>query len=670
MKKICNIVFIAMFMVLPQSGFADDSLNSQGEPVQDSLQAQIQLDEIIVTAGRVKESRKYVVNNVTIINKQEISQSFVVSVGDLLAEKAIGVVRELPGTLTSIGIRGFRTETHGNDLKGHVLVLLNGRRAGTGNVAKILTKNVERIEIIRGPASVQYGSAAVGGVVNIITRQGESELSGFVESRLGSFDTKEMSVGLSGEINGFDFSGAILKGSKSDYTTARGDKYHNTSLGSEESLSLNFGYTFLQNHRIGFIFSGYNFDKSGSPDYLSQNDLDDYTDKSNNSFDLIYDGKTKDSRYLWTVRYFKGKDKDIFIDPVASNPSSWDDGNPSETITKNQGAQAQFTANIGIVSITTGLDWADYDIDSAYNPKKSSYANVAGFLLGKIKLLDDRLTLSGGLRYDTYEVEVNEPAGRDEDDDNITPNIGLSFLLTDNIKLRAGYAQAFIMPSADFMAADWNISGNRSVGNPNLKPETSDTYETGFDLFFGAFTSGLTYFYTDVKDKIEEEILLNGDKSWDNVGKAKIQGFEGDLSLDIGALFGWEFEVRPFAGFTFLTEYKDQETKDDLLYTPDLTTSYGIMVSNFKGFNARLNFAYYGEQTITDYESSFPYPDIKTKAFTIADFTISKELFSFDKRGSLTLNGAINNLFDKEYAFVKGYPMPGRSFYLGMRYDF
>ena len=661
MKNFFITIFIAALIALPQAGLADNSSD---------VQKNTELEDMVVTAGRVKEPKKYVVNSMAIMDDQEISQSSANDVGSLLAQKGIGFIKKYPGALTSIGIRGFRTETHGNDLKGHVLILLNGRRAGTGNVAKILTKNVERIEIIRGPASVQYGSAAVGGVVNIITRQGQGEISGFVEGRLGSFGAKEVSAGISGEINKFDFSGAVTKGSADDYTTGGGDKYKNTGVENEESLSLNLGYSFLPNNRIGFIFNGFNFDESGSPDYLSQNDLDNYTDNSNSSFDLIVDGQTADADYLWSVRYFQGEDKDRWGDPTASNTSGWDDGIPSDRVTKNQGAQAQFTAKIGNASITTGFDWSDYDIEADWTPDKTSYENLAGFLLGKIRFFDDRLTLSGGLRYDTYEVEVIEPSGTKEDDENITPNIGLSFLWTDNLKLRAGYAQSFVMPSADHMAANWTTWGTNYVGNPDLSPETSDTYETGFDFFYGSFTSGLTYFYTDFKDKIESVTRLNGDKSWDNVGKARIQGFEGNLSCDIGEFFGWDFEVRPFAGFTFLTEYKDRDTKDDLLYTHDITASYGIAVSDFKGFHARLNFAYYGEKTITDFESGFPYSDIKAKAFTVADFTVSKKIFTFAKKSSLTLDAAVNNLFDKEYEFVKGFPMPGRSFYLGMKYEF
>ena len=148
------------------------------------------MDEILVTASRTQESVKSVSANATVVSREEIEQSSANNIGDLLAEQAIGHIKKYPGNLTSIGIRGFKTDTHGNDLQGHVLILLDGRRAGTGNLAKIMTKNVERVEIIRGPGAVQYGSAGMGGVINVITRMG-SKNSLFMEAKAGSFDNRE-----------------------------------------------------------------------------------------------------------------------------------------------------------------------------------------------------------------------------------------------------------------------------------------------------------------------------------------------------------------------------------------------------------------------------------------------------------------------------------------------
>lgn len=278
------------------------------------------LQEMVVTASRVPEMKRETTTNMRVIDEQEIKLSTADTLGELMAEKGIGHIHKYPGTLTRIGIRGFKTALMGNPVKSRVLILLNGRRAGTANAAKIMTENVKRIEIIRGPSSVQYGSAAMGGLINVITKQGEGKPSGFVQGGLGSFDKESMSAGASGKVKGFDFSGTYSRSNRDDYTTAEGDKYHNTGYDEKEHGSVNLGYTFLPGNRIGFIYTGFNADEVGNPGRLNLNDLDDYSDKRNESVDFIYDGSAHELPLSWKARYFTGEDEVTWYDPVASNP--------------------------------------------------------------------------------------------------------------------------------------------------------------------------------------------------------------------------------------------------------------------------------------------------------------------------------------------------------------
>jgi len=148
MKKWLGCLAVCMVLFIPGLSPAEDT--------QKDKETVSTMEEVVVTAGRVKEKKREITSNVTIINEEEIKVSSA-------TEKGVGHIQKYPGTSTAVGIRGFRTDATGVDLAGHVLILLNGRRAGTGNLAKIMTKNIERVEIIRGPASVQYGSSAMGG---------------------------------------------------------------------------------------------------------------------------------------------------------------------------------------------------------------------------------------------------------------------------------------------------------------------------------------------------------------------------------------------------------------------------------------------------------------------------------------------------------------------------
>lgn len=628
------------------------------------------LDEVVVTAARVSESVREVSAGVMVIGPEEIAASPARDVGELLTQKGLGAVTRYPGELTSLNIRGFRTAPYGNDLKAHVLVLLNGRRAGTGNLAKIMTSNVERIEVIRGPGAVQYGSAAMGGVINVITRQGEGSPSAELSGKIGSYGYDENGVLVGGEQQGFDFSGSFSRATMDDYDTGSGDRFHNTGYDHIDHYSLNAGYNFLDRHRMGVIFTRYYGDEIGSPGYLTTNDLDDSKDSANHSMDLIYDGASLDKVYSWQLRYFTGKDQDTWFFPGTNGAldSTW------LNKTDMSGAQAQGSMELGTVRLTAGVDWLDYESTSSADPAETDSENQAAFLLARAKFMEQRLIVDGGLRYDAYDLEVVEPAGRNEDDSNMAASAGAVYLLTDALKLRAHYGEAFIMPGADELAADFYVDygygSSHYVGNPALDPESSRTYEGGINYAKNGLSAGLAYFFTRYKDKIES-VATGSDRTWENVGKAEISGFEGELSCDLGARLGWSFEIRPYVNLTYLDRFEDLDNDEDLKYVSDWNAAYGIYASDYQGFSARLNFTYTGEQTIEDWETgAFPVPVKSYGGFTVADLSISRKILDFKENGSFTLSGEVTNLFDNDYAYVKGYPMPGRMLFVSLTYKY
>ncbi len=514
----------------------------------------------------------------------------------------------------------------------------------------------------------------MGGVVNVITKRGKGKPAFFAEGGLGSWGYRKEGVGLSGKINDFDFSGSFAHRKMDDYDTAAGATYHNTGYSRREDASVNIGYEFYPGNRIGLIYHDYSAGGVGDPGYFKTNDLDNYKDSSNESVDLVYDGKTVDGPFSWEIRYFDGKDKDKWVDPVASNASGRDDGIPYEQKTDHKGAAAQFTYDKGLLFLTTGINWDNYKIESTSDPKESEYDNPAGYLLAKVRLFNKKLIVSGGARYDEYEVKMKNPAGREESDRHLSPNAGIVWLFNDYLKWRANYGEAFRMPAANELAYDLWFWRTHYVGNPDLDPEKSSTWETGFDFAWNALATSVTWFHTDFKDKIQSVAKPGSIMTWENIGGATIEGFEGEISYDIGALFSWDLEVKPYLSFTYLTKYDDDQTGQDLFYTERENVSYGISVSYPDDFSARLNFTYTGKKWIDDWENAGPptwvAPKIEEGGFTVANLTLSKKLTDFKKYGGISLKGEIQNLFDEDYHYAKGYPMPGRSFYLGMRYDF
>jgi vitamin B12 transporter len=508
----------------------------------------------------------------------------------------------------------------------------------------------------------------MGGVINVITKKGADQFSAHAEEILGSWNYQKTSIGASGEFNSFDFSFNGSKASQDDYDTASGVTYYNTGFDSKERISFNAGWTFAPENRIGFIYTGYEGDGIGNSGRLNTNDLDDYVDHAIKTVDLVYDGQTHDEFLIWNLRYFNGKDEYETFDPenYGSVHSYFRD-------TDQQGAQAQLTANWDYAHVTAGADWVNYAISNTYTlaGQENTYDNPAAFLMAKTKLLDNKLVLSAGGRYDKYEVESDD--GQSKDDANWSSSLGAVYKVIPGLSVRANYAEAFRMPTADelYMFTDYSAWGfGIWSGNANLKPEESKTYEIGLDFSKSAFSSSLTYFKTDFENKIAYAYIPAQNLTrYKNVNGATISGIEGSLQFDIASLLGWtSYQLVPYTSFTYLNEYTDEENNKDLQYTPEWTASYGLRFANPDiGFSSSLNFTYNSDQDITDYAGT---GKTTLDGFTTADLVVSKTLLSFEKYGDISMKAEIRNLFDEAYEVVQGYPTPGRTFYVGLKYVF
>ena len=616
------------------------------------------LDPVVVTAGRMEENRSDVSNNLSVITTDQIEQSSAHDLGELLGQQGF-MIREYINSLSTTQIRGFSTDTYGEELNGYVLILIDGRRSGTGDLSKIMLDNIERVEIIRGPGSVQYGASATGGVINIITKKGYDGTHCFAEGTLGSWGYHKASAGASGMLRDFDFSFSASTESQDDYDTAQGEVYRNTGYDTKDRISMSVGWAFLPNHHLGLSYSDYQGDGVGNPGYFSQNNLDDYGDHGLRSVDAVYDGQTDDGTLVWRLRYFYGREKYEVYDPTLSYFRETD----------QKGAQAQLTAKWTHVDVTAGFDWLNYAIENTYSSGDNTYDSPAAFILLKTKFLDEKLILSFGGRHDWYSIESDQ--GERIDETNWSTSFGAVYKFTPAWRIRANYAEAFKMPTPDqlFMYNDYGPIWGIWAGNQDLDPETSQTYEVGMDYATRYFSASLTYFTTDFEDKISYVYIpAENLTQYENVEGATLSGIEGTLDLDIGTWFDWPFKLAPYLSFTHLFEYRNEEADQDLQYTPEWTAACGLRLTYRDiGLTSHLNVTHTSKQDITDYEGT---GETTLGSYTIADLTVSKDLLSFGEYGSLALKAAIRNLFDKDYATIQGYPMPGRSFYLGLKYEY
>src|SRR3954467_10385227 len=186
-------------------------------------------DSPAVAPAPVGHAGANVVGPVQIIENSEIERSTAKSVTELLAQNAVGFMSEWTPGQTSINIRGAATDGQGRDFKSQVLVLINGHRAGTANVSKLSIADVERIEIVRGPSSVVYGSQNMGGVINIILKTGRTAPGTLLEASTGSWALFQGKAQTGGSTSKVDWYVGAQAGTRKDYEVGGGKREENTA---------------------------------------------------------------------------------------------------------------------------------------------------------------------------------------------------------------------------------------------------------------------------------------------------------------------------------------------------------------------------------------------------------------------------------------------------------
>ncbi len=661
MKRLSAALLLLLCLAAPFSGFARET------PKPDA--GDMTLDPVVVTAGRIEESARSVTQSVTVVPREEIKKNQYQDLGSLLRNYGVQIDSFTPnGSLSSISIRGIRSSALGNDLQGAVLLLVDGRRTGTDNVSMIPLVNVERVEILRGPASVQYGTSAIGGVVNVITRRGNKNLAASAEAGGGSWDTGSGQGSFAWATGPLDYSGGVSYLSMNDYKLPSGKKYDNTGLDHKTTFSANLGYNFLEEHRIGVVMQGVDSYKMGSPGYIDDVHETEYNNRSNYSADVTYDGGYKDAGLNWKARYFNGK-----TDYKSDDPKDMWGYAYYKNKTDYQGAQGQVSFTRGILTLTGGVDWLHYNTksyaDYYTNNEHSIYDNTGTFLLAKLGFFDNKVILSGGLRYDYYTLENSD---KDSDFDRTTPSVGLAWHALDWLTLKANYGESYRIPDTQAMLGFYNGFTN-FIGNSNLKPEKGQGWDAGFVIEHKALKLGLSYFQTDYKDKITTRVLDSSSVQYYNMsGTTKYRGLEGEASYDVGEALKWPVKLRPYVNFTRMLQREDQNGHT-VPNVSDWDLAYGL---NFGypeiGLNVDLRATYYGKQKVQDwnYNSSSYGQNVDIGEKTVVDLFATQTLYKWDGVGTLSLKGEIRNLFNESYETIKDYPQPGRSYWVGLRYDY
>lgn len=546
------------------------------------------LDELVVTATRRAEPRSSIAGTVQVIDEETIRRSTAQSMTDLLAEQGVGFFSEWTPGQTSINIRGGASDGQGRDFRSQILVLLNGRRAGTANLSKLSPADVERIEIIRGPASVVYGSQAIGGVINLILRDGRNSPGGQVEGSAGSFGLVEGRARYGLQLPGFDSYIGLSGGQRDSYRVGGGTQLPNTqwnrqgvtgAVGADLGPAGRLGLTLRTDgiYDVGFRGSSWS--------------LGNREDRSNASADLALDGATTDGRFRWNLQGYLVRDEDEFrwLSPVVRSGA----GLPAPGTSRDfnfRRLDIVGTRLQPVVRLWAGAEaLVGLDVERSWLRSTRDRINLPGGATGQVppqdnnqtdsnlglytelsqRLLDDRLTLRAGVRQTwgntSFDPTPNLPLQRNRDVgyDATTWSTGATFRATEQLVLRINASTGFRAPTATELAADFTaLGGGRTFGNSSLRPETNEQFEVGAAWFATGWRADLALFQNTIEDRIVTRLRpgTSNTSDWsNNPGAVRVRGLELQLEADVARLLGWTaWRWRAFANGSWNFEMADR----------------------------------------------------------------------------------------------------------------
>jgi len=593
---------------------------------------QRKVPDIIVSSGAPQYAED-IGQAVTVIDRRTIEQRQTVALSDLLATTpGVTVSRNGGlGTLTTVRIRGAEGE--------QTLTLIDGVRVndpsspgGGFDFANLLTGSIDRVEVLRGPNSVPWGSQAIGGVVNVTTMQPGYGLQARGNVEYGSFDTVFANGGVSGK------SGIVSASLNAGYLKT--DGISAASAGTEPDGYRQYGAT----GRVEVALAdNVKLDLRG---YYARSRVD-IDGLDFNTFLPADDGEYAKTQEVYgyaglNADFLGGRFKNRVAFTISDiNRDNYDPafGPAVSFFSRGRSERYQYQGDFQAVDGVRLVAGAEHEQTRYNDGQYAASRGVTSFYGEAILSPVDHMTLTGGLRYDDDSVYGG----------HTTWGANAVYTLPTQTTIRASYAEGFKAPTLYQL---YGRFGNSVFGNLKLKPETAQSYDVGVEqrLVDGRIVASLTWFHRDTRNQIDF-----GTTGYINIDKARAQGVEFALDL------------RPTEALTLTGSYSFIDAinlspgliGNDLARRPRQSVSASIDWKTPIGLGLGA--------TVLSVGDSF---DDAGNFTRLEGYTIVGLRADFPVGDKFSIYGRVDNLFDEKYEVARGYGTPGRAAYGGIRLKF
>lgn len=555
------------------------------------------LDEIVVTATKTAHTLKDSPVTTHLITKEEIEKSNAKTAGDALKWVPGVYIKSNGFARQSVNIEGLPDK--------YTLVLIDGQRqtgrhANAVDLSNIPVEMIERIEVIKGPSAVLYGSDAVAGVVNIITKKAPEK--GYVagSASYGTGDTVDTQMNFGNRYENF----AYTFGVGNHTTNQMGDGYEYDA----KNMLSNFQYDINTENRLALGINIYD-------------EVSEYLDDNKFNGNLSFDSKLSDTSNL------RLKVSDHISDRRDIRPGQ----TPREWEYDNYQAEIQYDQMIGQKQLLTmGGEYRLNNLESTEIGDKDEKI-YSGFFQDEIDLFDSSLLFVVAGRIDNHDKWGTE----------FNPKGSLLYNISDATKLRLNAGEAFLAPSLDqlYKLQPHHHVSYWIIGNPDLQPETSVGYSADLEhIWANRVLSRLSFFRNDIKNMIASQTVgeySTGESIQQsyNIDEAYSQGYEVELQSSISK------SISTSVAYTY-SETEDKQVKKQIRNIPQHTGKLNIRYyNNSYNFSIHYDMQYIGKM-FTDSNLT-----LKSGDYFITNAKITKDILK-----NLQLFIAADNIFDEKPA--------------------